>query len=107
MVYKMGVLSTNQERHADVCRRLNEIYVAKNQDYGDSFGDMFRKLGIITALTRMGDKLNRLISLSTKPASEQKVLDESIKDTVLDLANYAIMTVMEIEALEVKDDNCS
>ena len=82
------------ERHEEICKELNQIYRAKNHDYGDSFGETFKKLGIISAVTRITDKVNRLQSLCTK---EQKVEDESIRDTLMDLANYAIMTIIEME----------
>lgn len=83
------------EKHKQICNKLNEIYKAKNHDYGDSFGETFEKLGIISAVTRITDKVNRLQSLCTK---EQKVKDESIIDTLKDLANYAIMTLIELES---------
>lgn len=86
---------TKAEQHADICLELNETYQKKNHDYGDSFGDTYRKLGIISAVTRITDKINRLTSLCTKPAEEQKVLDESIDDTLMDAANYCIMTLVE------------
>jgi NTP pyrophosphatase (non-canonical NTP hydrolase) len=82
------------ERHAEICGELNAIYRRKNADYGDSFGETFRKLGIISAITRITDKVNRLQSLSKKTAQVQ---DESIRDTLYDLANYAIMAVIEME----------
>lgn len=81
----------------NICKSLNKVYIQKNHDYGNSFGDMYQKLGIITAVTRIGDKYNRLVNLVSLPKEEQKVKDESIKDTLLDMANYCIMTVMEIE----------
>ena len=83
--------------HYDIIMKLHEIYNSKNSDYGDSFGETYRKLGIISALTRISDKYNRLISLATKPEEERKVKDESIQDTLLDMANYCIMTVIEME----------
>ena len=86
---------TKAERHADICMELNETYKKKNHDYGDSFGETYRKLGIISAVTRITDKVNRLASLCTKPSEEQKVLDESIDDTLMDAANYCIMTLVE------------
>ena len=86
---------TKYEKHLKICEKLNEIYINKNHDYGDSFGDTFRKLGIISAVTRITDKTNRLQSLCKK---EQKVNDESIRDTLMDLANYAIMTIIELDA---------
>jgi len=82
------------EKHIEICKELNQIYRAKNHDYGDSFGETFEKLGIISAVTRITDIVNRLQSLCTK---EQKVEDESIRDTLMDLANYAIMTVIELD----------
>lgn len=85
-------------RHLEIAKALNQLYDSKGQDYGDSFGETYRKLGIISALTRISDKYNRLISLATKPEEERKVKDESIQDTLLDMANYCIMTVIEMEA---------
>ncbi|MDN5318011.1 MAG: hypothetical protein PWR08_2136, partial [Thermoanaerobacterium sp.] len=61
---------------------------------------MYKKLGIISAITRMGDKYNRLVNLCTKSESERQVKDETIKDTLMDLANYAIMTIIELEDKE-------
>lgn len=90
----------NFEKHKQICEKLNEIYQAKNRDYGNSFGEMYKKLGIISAITRIGDKYSRLVSLGTKPESERRVKDESIKDTLMDLANYAIMTIIELESEE-------
>ena len=86
------------ERHFEIVTALNQLYASKNSDYGNSFGETYQKLGIISALTRISDKYNRLISLATKPEEERKVKDESIQDTLLDLSNYCIMTVIEMEA---------
>ena len=88
------------ERHSEITKQLNEIYIAKNTDYGDAFGDTFKKLGIISAVTRIVDKTNRLMSLSAKTEAERNVKDETIKDTLMDLANYALMTLIEMEESE-------
>jgi hypothetical protein len=82
--------------HKELCEELNKTYEKKNSDYGDSFGQTFDKLGIISAVTRISDKYNRLVSLCTKPEEERRVKDESIEDTLLDMANYALMTVIEL-----------
>lgn len=50
--------------------------------------------GIISALTRMSDKWNRIKSLAQ--GAKNDVSDESLEDTLMDLANYCIMTVMEL-----------
>ena len=88
---------TKIQKHRFICEQLNSIYVDKNSDYGDSFGDTFNKLGMVSAVTRITDKTNRLQSLCV---NQQKVKDESIKDTLMDLANYAIMTLIEMESVE-------
>lgn len=88
--------------HNEICSQLNDIYRCKNHDYGDSFGETYRKLGIISAITRISDKVNRLQSLCVQ---NSHVKDESICDTLLDLANYAIMTLIEIKQNEAEEVN--
>lgn len=83
------------ERHLEICRGLNTIYKAKNKDYGDSFGKSYKEYGLTMACIRLEDKLNRLKSLNKNGQAEVK--DESIEDTLKDLANYAIMTVIEMK----------
>ena len=66
-----------------ITAEMNDLYAAKNADYGDSFGQTFDKLGIISAVTRISDKYNRLISLATKPSDEIMIKDEKIEDTLI------------------------
>ena len=75
--------------------QLIETYKAKNKDYGDSFADSFREFGITSAVVRMNDKMNRIKSLSK--GEDRQVKDESLIDSLMDLANYALMTVIELE----------
>jgi hypothetical protein len=82
------------EKHKRICEELRNIYIKKNTVYGDSFGKTFNELGIISAVTRIVDKVNRIKSLALGVKNE--VSNESIEDTLLDLSNYAIMTLMEI-----------
>ena len=92
-----GNLLNKIEKHMLICNELNKTYQQKNHDYGDSFSVTMKEIGVLSALTRISDKYHRLVSLLCKPKDEQKVLEESIKDTLLDLANYCIMTSMELE----------
>lgn len=80
--------------HGQICDELTEIYRKKNHDYGNSFHKSFEEFGLTMAAIRMSDKLNRFKTLIK---GEGQVSDESIRDTVMDLANYAIMTVMEMD----------
>lgn len=86
---------TKTDKHIKLCNDLHELYVRKNAAYGDSFGETFKKLGIISAVTRISDKYNRLVNLATHSDIDQN--DESIRDTLQDLANYALMTIMELD----------
>lgn len=88
------------EQHAKICDEMNKLYEQKNKDYGDSFSKSFEEYGLTMPCIRLEDKLNRLKSL-VKNGSLQ-VKDESIVDTLKDLANYAIMTVIEIESKDEK-----
>lgn len=86
---------TKPERHMEICKELNDIYAKKNHDYGDSFHKTFEEWGIASAGIRLTDKLNRFTRLAK--GNEQQVSDESIKDTLKDLGNYVIMTLIELE----------
>ena len=84
------------KHHEELCDQIHETYRIKNADYGDSFGSVYRKLGMVSALTQITHKYERLMQLGL--SDKQQVKDESLKDTLLDLANYCLMTVMEVEA---------
>ena len=88
--------ASNVEKHKDICAELTDVYAKKNADYGDSFSDSLDKRGIVAALVRMEDKMNRLDSVTK--SGEKLVDDETLVDTVMDLANYAIMTAMWLDS---------
>lgn len=90
----------NVNDFADICNKMVLTYKAKNHDYGNSFHNTFEKYGIVSALTRMSDKFNRLDTLYNK--NDNKV-NESIEDTLLDLANYAVMTLVELRNKKSED----
>ncbi|HCQ90640.1 MAG TPA: hypothetical protein DIU45_13990 [Clostridium sp.] len=85
-------------KHMEICKELNSLYTRKNHDYGDSFGKGFKEYGMVMPIIRLEDKLSRLKSLIK---TENKV-DESIEDTLMDLANYSIMTLIELKEEKVK-----
>lgn len=84
------------ERHSQICNYLNNLYERKNSDYNDSFGKSYKEYGMAMPCIRLEDKLNRLKAL-TIHNHKQEILDESIRDTLEDLANYAIMTLVEMD----------
>jgi len=68
-----------------------ELFIRKNRDYGDSFANF----GTIGVIVRMSDKIARLVNLTDKGVSY--VNTESMRDTLLDLHNYAAMAIMTMD----------
>lgn len=79
--------------HGEICAELNKLYEQKNHDYGDSFGKELIEYGMVVPVIHLEEKLNRLKSLIKSDA----MVNESIEDTLMDLANYAMMTLIELE----------
>jgi len=75
-----------------------DLFTKKNTDYGDAFANY----GIVGVMVRMGDKIARINSLSR---NKNKVTDESIMDTFIDLYNYSIMALMLIGDQHEADSN--
>lgn len=98
-------MNNEDERKAisDACDHLKSVLLAKNHDYGNSFGETFQELGPVSGFTRFIDKTNRLKQLVNN--NKQDVLDESITDTWLDAAGYSILNLIETEKWQNKDSN--
>lgn len=79
-----------------ILSNLEDTYKRKNSDYGNSVGDTYEKFGDISFLTRITDKYNRILSLADKGETGQ-VKDEALEDTILDLANYCLLWLVERE----------
>jgi hypothetical protein len=94
-------MSTNKktrvEQMEEIQREGLELFSRKNADYGDAFATY----GAIGVLVRMGDKIKRLMSISSTKIT--LVDDESMYDTLLDLHNYSAMALMLIK--EEKEEN--
>ncbi len=88
-------MNNQVEKHADICTELNNLYACKNQDYGNIYHQSFLEEGMAMPRIRLQDKLSRFKTLTK--SNERRVPDESIRDTLMDLANYAIMTIMELD----------
>ena len=76
---------------------MYQIYEKKNADYGDSFSKTFEEFGLTSSAVRLNDKMERFKKLIKQDA---QVKDETIKDTLLDLANYAVLTLVEMSKHE-------
>ena len=74
------------------------LFEKKNTDYGDAFATY----GPVGVLVRIGDKLQRLSYISKR--NIQLVQDESLRDTLLDLHNYAAMAIMLLDSTDTDTD---
>ena len=79
------------EQLQKVQKEALELFIKKNADYGDAFA----KYGVIGVLMRIEDKLQRSISITKNGVNLVK--DEGIRDTLIDLHNYAAMAVMLLD----------
>lgn len=86
-------------RFKEIVSEMSETYERKNHDYGNSFSKSIDDYGVVAGLVRMSDKWNRLNSLLLNNL-DRRVNDESVVDTLTDLACYCIMLRMEIETRE-------
>ena len=75
-----------------------ELFKRKNADYGDAFANY----GPIGVLIRMGDKIQRLVSITDREVA--LVNDESLRDTLIDLHNYSAMAVMLMDEGNKKNE---
>ena len=79
------------EAFTSIVKEMTELYAKKNHDYGNSFDESCDKIGTGYPLGRLLDKMNRLIACMGKEDKMQ--INESIEDTLKDLACYSVMTL--------------
>lgn len=89
---KKPVLPLREQAHLDLCEKIHDVYKRKNADYGGSFTELYDKFGIQAANVFLTIKYKRFQELLEK---EAQVVNESIDDTLLDLANYCLLTLVE------------
>ena len=79
------------ETFSKIVTEMTELYAKKNHDYGNSFDEGCDKIGVGYPLGRLLDKMNRLIACMGK--EDEMQVNESIEDTLTDLACYSVMTL--------------
>ena len=79
---------TSLDKYKEIQEEALELFTKKNTDYGDGF----KNYGTIGVLVRMGDKINRLQSITN--TSVNLVKTESLRDTLIDLHNYAALAII-------------
>lgn len=88
------LIDSNVKEFGNIIKDMINLYAKKNHDYGNAFERGLDFIGPKYALSRLFDKVNRFATFSNN--EEFLVKDESVEDTLIDLANYAIMTLIAI-----------
>lgn len=82
----------NEKDVRNVLNHMGDVFAIKNEKYGNSFEISLDKYGMIAALTRISDKFNRIENLILN--NDIGTDDEAITDTLIDMANYCVMTAI-------------
>lgn len=82
------------EMFHEIVNEMANLYAKKNANYGNSFSKLYEDLGPIAGLVPLHNKLDRLTNLIKGGRNDF----ESIEDTLVDLANYAVMNLIEYRA---------
>lgn len=81
-------MTTREQQLVTIQQEAKELFCKKNADYGDAFADY----GVIGVLVRMGDKIKRCQSIENNGVI--LVNNEGLRDSLIDLHNYAAMAIM-------------
>lgn len=93
------------QRFGRIQVELCDTFKSKNADYGNSFSQLYQEFGdngIITAAVQISHKYHRFMNLIKGAPAK---VNESLRDTLLDLANYCILTVMELDKAKEREIN--
>lgn len=78
-----------------ITAEMLETYKKKNADYGNSFSETIQEFGYIPAVARINDKLKRVKNMVK--GKDMNIKDESMRDNLMDIANYCVLTIMELD----------
>lgn len=93
----------NVQAFRKITEEMVDTYKKKNQDYGDSFAESVHEWGPVAGLVRLQDKFNRAKNILMGGRTPE--VEESVVDTLTDLANYAIMLRMALTVQPVDFEN--
>lgn len=88
--------TTNEELFRSITIEMDSLYRQKNADYGNSYAELYARYGSIYPLIRLEEKIARVERLTTSE-KDPEVKSESLRDTLIDLANYSVMWIAELD----------
>lgn len=84
-----------EQTFGNVIAEMLDTYKRKNADYGNSFSETIQEFGFIPAVARINDKLKRVKNMVK--GKEMNIKDESLRDNLMDIANYCVLTIIELD----------
>lgn len=102
-IHVSSMYGVMNNKFTTITNEMYELYQVKNKNYGNSFSKQFEEYGLTSVCIRLEDKLNRLKSLnkqlldSDNGITQVNIQDESVRDTLIDLANYSVLALMELD----------
>ena len=87
--------SSNVDKFSEILFEMRETYEKKNADYGNSFAETIEEFGYIPAVARINDKVKRMKNIVK--GQKMNIESESLRDALLDTANYCVLTIMELD----------
>ena len=99
----MSKMNQTNNTFEELAKEMVALQDRKNADYGNAFGNIYQELAQNSkemangyALGSIKNKVNRLVTLMS---GQEAQVDESIEDSLIDLASYSLMTLVEIRKL--------
>lgn len=89
-------MESDNSRFGKILSEMFDTYKKKNADYGNSFSETIQEFGYIPAVARINDKLKRVKNM-VKGREMNIIKDESLRDNLMDIANYCVLTIMELD----------
>ena len=80
--------------HKAITDAIHKTFKSKRQDYGQTTTMLLKKYGPVSMLTLLYTKLERIDNLTMNNKTPN---NESVRDSLLDLANYCIIWLVEME----------
>ena len=89
------IMESDNRKFEKVLSEMFDTYKKKNADYGNSFSETIQEFGYIPAVARINDKLKRVKNMVK--GNEMNIKNESLRDNLIDIANYCVLTIVELD----------
>jgi peptide subunit release factor 1 (eRF1) len=89
------IVESDNSRFGKILAEMFDTYKKKNADYGNSFSETIQEFGYIPAVARINDKVKRMKNIVK--GQKMNIENESLRDALLDTANYCVLTIVELD----------